>query len=222
MLLLALFGLCGAHFAIDVSSDVGPDSLRCIKDMGYPRIIIRAYRNDNTVDSACPHTIYNARTAGMAVTDIYMFPCPHCSSPEDQVSSMLRYLLSYNISFTGQGIQLSHLWLDIEDTANHDYWGSDSRSNADWMSELYSAASNAIGAEKVGIYSSIYMWETIFADSSFDCCSHAKLWYADYDGGPSFSDFRPFAGWRTPFGKQFSGTGGLCTASVDKSYFRTE
>lgn len=222
MLVLTLFfALCVAHYGVDVSADVNVDSLTCIKNKGYVRTIVRAYRSDDSTDPAAPHTVYNARDAGISVIDVYMFPCPHCSSAQDQVSSMLQYLLSYNISFTGQGIQLGQLWLDIEDTDNHDYWGSDSRNNAGWMSELYSAAVSAIGADKVGIYANIHMWQIIFADTSFNCCSNAKLWYPAYGLGPSFSDFQPFAGWSEAFGKQYSGSGNVCGVSVDESYFKT-
>jgi hypothetical protein len=221
LLLPLLFAICFAHYGIDVSEDVNIESLKCILNNGYRRTIVRAYRSDNSVDSAAPHTIYNALDAGMSLIDIYLFPCPHCSAASDQVSAMLSYLASYNISFSGSGIQLNQLWLDIEDTSNHDYWGSDSQSNAGWMSDLYSAAVSAVGSDRVGVYSNINNWNTIFADSSFNCCSNAKLWYPAYGLGPSFSDFQAFAGWTTPFGKQYSGSGNVCGVSVDESYFNT-
>jgi len=74
--------------------------------------------------------------------------------------------------------------------------------------------------KKVGIYASRYMWGSIFG--SYDFCPQAAvgvpLWYAHYDDKPSFSDFVPFAGWKTPMIKQYKGTSSLCGASVDRNW----
>lgn len=48
--------------------------------------------------------------------------------------------------------------------------------------------------------------------------SDFPLWYAHYDGIPSFSDFKPFGGWTKPTIKQYKGTSSLCGASVDLNY----
>lgn len=64
------------------------------------------------------------------------------------------------------------------------------------------------------------MWGSIY--KSYDACPQASvnvpLWYSHYDGIPSFSDFIPFAGWKTPAIKQYQGTSSLCGASVDRSW----
>lgn len=203
-----------AEYAVDVSADTLPGAWSCLAEDGFTRAIIRAYRSDGSVDTAAPHTIYNAQDGGIAPEkiDIYVFPCPHCSDPGDQIQSTIDYLQGYSANF-------SMMWLDIEDTSNHDYWGTDVESNKNWMTQLYVAAVTALGRDRVGIYSSQDMWPLIFSDSSFDCCSSAALWYAHYDGGISFGDFQSFGGWQTPAGKQYEGSVNRCGAGVDLSYF---
>ncbi len=44
------------------------------------------------------------------------------------------------------------------------------------------------------------------------------LWYAHYDGNPSFSDFAPFAGWNNPSIKQYNGDVTICGADVDENW----
>lgn len=44
-----------------------------------------------------------------------------------------------------------------------------------------------------GTYASEYMWGNIMGSCTVGG-DHA-LWYAHYDGNPSFSDFSPFGGW---------------------------
>jgi len=70
------------------------------------------------------------------------------------------------------------------------------------------------------IYASKYMWQTIFG--SFGACpsvASQQLWYAHYDGVPSFSDFAPFGGWTKPAIKQYQGDTTLCGAGVDKNFY---
>ena len=60
-----------------------------------------------------------------------------------------------------QGKWSGRIWLDIEDTASHSYWGSDTSANRQWATELLVAAVNAVGHDKVGIYASRYMWSLV-------------------------------------------------------------
>lgn len=63
------------------------------------------------------------------------------------------------------------------------------------------------------------MWQNIMG--SFTACTNLggyPLWYAHYDGKPSFEDFTAFGGWKSPHAKQFQGSTTLCGAGVDKNY----
>lgn len=73
-----------------------------------------------------------------------------------------------------------------------------------------------ISLQLLGVYSSLVQWQSIFGDLRFSYrSSELPLWYAHYDGRPSFSDFKPFAGWEKPHAKQYSDSGNKCSASYD-------
>jgi len=44
------------------------------------------------------------------------------------------------------------------------------------------------------------------------------LWYAHYDGNPSFSDFSPFGGWNHPNMKQYNGGATVCGVGIDQDW----
>ena len=75
---------------------------------------------------------------------------------------------------------------------------------------------NALGI-KWGIYTSASQWGPITGNTAE--FGAPALWYAHYDGSPSFSDFRPFGGWSHPSIKQWAGTTSLCGAGVDKNFY---
>lgn len=183
------------------------------RNNGYDTIIIRCYRSSGSVDPVCPHTIYNAVGAGFPTShiDVYMFPCPKCGNPRGQVQSMVNYIKSYNANYT-------RIWLDVEDTNAHTYWGTNTGNNRNFMTQLLIGAVDAVGHNRVGVYSSYYNWERIFGSASWDCCHSYPLWYAHYDNSQSFSDFRHFGGWTTPYLKQYAGDVSLCGLGVDKSW----
>ena len=64
------------------------------------------------------------------------------------------------------------------------------------------------------------MWESIMGTAgSCTGLGGVSLWYAHYDGNPSFSDFRAFGGWSKPNIKQYVGDTSLCGAGVDLSFY---
>lgn len=112
------------------------------------------------------------------------------------------------------------VWLDVEDTDSHQYWGTDTGVSQNFINALVQAATNAVGASRVGIYSSANNWNLIFQDTSYDCCSSLPIWFARYDNNPDpNSGFIPFGGWSTPTAKQFAGDSTVCGADVDLSTF---
>lgn len=74
----------------------------------------------------------------------------------------------------------------------------------------------------VGIYSSLYMWESIFGNRN-NCpyFTNLPLWYAHYDYDPSFSDYSiyQFGGWTKPAIKQYVGDTTACGAGVDLNFY---
>jgi hypothetical protein len=69
-------------------------------------------------------------------------------------------------------------------------WSSDTSANVQFFEGLINEASSQ--GLSVGIYTSYSQWQPIMGDYSGG--SSYPLWYAHYDGNPSFSDFSPFNG----------------------------
>lgn len=111
------------------------------------------------------------------------------------------------------------MWLDIEDTNTHTYWGLNRAASKNFLIGLLDESVRRLGHNRVGIYSSYYMWELIFGDASWSCCNAYPLWYANYDGARSFADFRGFGGWASPSRKQYAGDATVCSSDVDLNWW---
>ena len=71
-----------------------------------------------------------------------------------------------------------------------------------------------------GIYTSASGWVPIVGSSwSYPASKGLPLWYAHYDGKPSFSDFKAFGGWAKPSMKQYIGDHTSCGVGLDYNYF---
>ena len=108
----------------------------------------------------------------------------------------------------------SMTWLDIEGAQ---YWMGDYATNQAFMTQLVSAARETFPL--LGVYSSYYEWTSLFGDVNYSPAADLPLWYADYDGVPSFADFKPFGGWHAPHVKQFKGDIETCGQNVDLDWY---
>jgi GH25 family lysozyme M1 (1,4-beta-N-acetylmuramidase) len=136
--------------------------------------------------------------------DLYIFPNPN-SDPATQVKNTINAM---------QGaLGGNMIWFDIEAPSA---WNSDCSANVAWLQKAISTAIS-VHSGGIGIYSSASQWGPIMC-SSTDFSSY-PLWYAHYDGNPSFSDFSPFGGWNSPAIKQYQGTTSICGTSIDKDYY---
>eukprot|EP01089_Gocevia_fonbrunei_P014493 TRINITY_DN3983_c0_g1_i7.p1 TRINITY_DN3983_c0_g1~~TRINITY_DN3983_c0_g1_i7.p1 ORF type:complete len:216 (-),score=55.47 TRINITY_DN3983_c0_g1_i7:314-961(-) len=193
-----------ATYGVDVSQRTSRSSFECLKGRGIDFAVVRAFESIGRPDPNAPGTVADAWAAGLAHVDVYMFPCPTCGNPAGQVNSLMNFLHSNSVRY-------GMIWLDIE---GPQYWMGQA-ANREFFSGLLSSL-HGHGAH-VGIYSSASQWEPIFGN--WDGASSYPLWYAHYDGEVSFSDFSPFAGWRTPSIKQYQGTTSLCSAGVDMDWY---
>jgi hypothetical protein len=178
--------------------------------------------------AAIAHCMAEANKAGMQAS-IYSFWCPNCGGntpAHDKMAEHVHWLKSQNIKF-------DRIWLDIEtcdgtgphtcplplllSTSSVSFlthllcgvvctcvsragcWGSHEE-NAQFISDLISGAKSA-GAE-VGIYTNENEWVAVV--NGVKDFPDLPLWYAHYDGRPSFDDWRPFAGWEKPHMKQYN------------------
>jgi len=142
----------------------------------------------------------------MAHVDVYMFPCFSCGNPAGQVTSAINNLNSYQAKF-------GMLWFDIEGPGT--YWGSNQAANANFFAAM-AAQAKAMGIN-FGVYTSASQWIPIMG--GYTGGSAYPLWYAHYDGNPSFSDFAPFGGWSQPNIKQYQGSTNICGCGVDYNWY---
>lgn len=220
LLVLSVFvslGWATGFYAVDFIDAATVDDLKCARNQNnISKVIIRAFRSTGQPDPLVVKSIYNAAAAGFqtSMIDVYLFPCPRCThGAGDQVSAMMSNLRQSKANFT-------KIWLDVEDTSNLIYWNKDTGKNRAFMTDLWKASVTAVGEGNVGIYSTYYMWQEIFADPKWVLVPQmVPVWYARYSGGPSFGNYMPFGGWDTPVGKQYEGDKTMCGFGVDLSYF---
>ncbi|EFA75204.1 glycoside hydrolase family 25 protein [Heterostelium album PN500] len=203
---IALFQVSNAAIGVDISSGSDIPAFQCLKNNGYTFAIIRCYMSTGATDPNCPHSIYNARDGGMEYVDAYIFPCFSCGNGAGQVVDTVNYLKSYNADF-------GMVWFDIEGPGT--YWSDNQGENQAFFNSMLEGASQA--GVKVGIYTSYSQWEPIMGN--WDGGAKYPLWYAHYDGNPSFSDFSPFGGWSSPAIKQYNGDLTVCGLGVDQNYY---
>lgn len=194
---------------VDVSQLFSTGTYQCMHNNGYIFAIIRGYCSYGGVDHNVVQGLQNARSAGM-ITDVYMFPC-RGKSGTAQVDEMMNAI---------PGSLYGMIWIDVETNPSPgcSWSGHDAASNCNFVMEIVGRIKSH--GKVPAIYGSAYMWQTIFG-SRGGCTQAAsqQLWYAHYDGSPSFSDFSSFGGWSKPAIKQYVGDTTLCGAGVDKNYY---
>jgi len=109
---------------------------------------------------------------------------------------------------------INTLWLDVEGAGT--YWSSSTANNQAFFQGLVQGA-QAAGVSSLGVYTSASQWNPIMG-STYTGGSKMPLWYAHYDGNPSFSDFSAFGGWTQPFMKQYNGNQQICGKGVDNDF----
>ena len=208
--LAALFATAFATKGVDYSTAQTVATHQCWKNNGVSFAIPRAYYSYGAFDPNGATNVAHAREAGIPYVDIYMFPC-RGKSAASQVSDLVSKMGNANYGM---------IWLDIETNPSTGCsWTQGSGpSNCQYVTDLVNAVKSH--GKTAGIYSSYYMWESIMG-SAAACTSQSgtSLWYAHYDGSPSFSDFRSFGGWTKPSIKQYVGDTTLCGAGVDLSFY---
>eukprot|EP00047_Mylnosiga_fluctuans_P014056 m.35031 g.35031 ORF g.35031 m.35031 type:complete len:233 (+) comp5289_c0_seq1:940-1638(+) len=198
---------------VDLSQATSQSSFSCLKGSGYSFAVARCYESVGQPDPNCPDSVKNAWNGGMAHVDVYLFPDPKRGDAAAQMSSMINFLASHGIHSRGAPPNsFGMVWLDIEGPG---YWTSSQATNRAFFEGLVNQG-HALGVV-VGVYTSESQWSPIMGDYSGG--SALPLWYAHYDGSPSFSDFRAFGGWTHPAIKQFQGTTSKCGAGIDLNWY---
>jgi len=191
-------------FGVDVSSWVGESTWACMKGKGYSFAIVREFQETCNVDPNGVHSVANAWAGGMAHVDVYLFPSYGCG-----ISAATQ--MDRTIDSMGS-IPFGTVWIDIESGGQ----GSAANNHA-WLMAALAQGVKRIGAKRMGVYSSRYEWGLVMGGYSGP--TEYPIWYANYDGVPSFANFPSFAGWTRPAMKQFAGSSGMCSASVDLNWY---
>uniref|UniRef100_A0A6B2LIR1 Lysozyme n=1 Tax=Arcella intermedia TaxID=1963864 RepID=A0A6B2LIR1_9EUKA len=202
MLLFVLWAFVSACFAVtgvDVSQAVSESAWKCLHG-SKSFAVVRGYQSVGRVDPNAEANVRNAKAAGIPYVDVYLFPCVHCGDPAGQVRAL-------HASVSGYGM----MWLDIEILS----WGSEAN-NRVFISEMIKEG-KALGI-KLGIYTNENNWSNIVG-VNWAGAADLPLWYAHYDGNPSFSDFKPFGGWTKPSIKQYHGSATECGVGVDLNWY---
>lgn len=197
-----------SELGLDLYPATSVSTFQCMLNAGYTYVIPRGYRSSGQVDSNVCTNLKNAQSAGIQKRDVYIFPCPTCSSAQSQLQALVNYINSNcKSAFNGR------IWLDIEGSQ---YWLGSSSSNKSWYQNLVDAC-KTLGVT-CGVYTNKTQWSDIFSSTSYSYGSDLPLWYAHYDNSQSFSDFSSFGGWTQPHAKQYAGDVTVCSTDVDKNY----
>lgn len=210
----------GWDLAASSSTTPTQSNYNCLVTSGFSSAIFRAYHSYGAPDTTAPYALALARAAGATYTDVYMFPCALCSATQSATSQFTATVS--NLGSATYGI----IWFDIEEDLDGQYWYNYTAlgtaaytKNKAFYTELLTACASA--GKKCGVYSNYNNWVMIFGDRTFQAAGGASLpmWFADYDGIPTFYHYKPFGGWWTPVMKQISGTGSACSITEDQSWY---
>jgi len=155
-------------------------------------------------DSHIRTCVDDAHKAGFDIVDVYAFLCPRCSGNNPPASAIDKIIDNL------KDVKYNVLWLDVEQCSG--CWDSDA-ANRDFISKAAKAAEAK--KVKVGIYSSTGEWASTVG--SWTELRNLPLWYAHYDGRPSFDDWpaMKFGGWDKPTMKQYGDSGPCASVDVD-------
>eukprot|EP01129_Flabellula_baltica_P017318 TRINITY_DN9566_c0_g1_i1.p1 TRINITY_DN9566_c0_g1~~TRINITY_DN9566_c0_g1_i1.p1 ORF type:complete len:220 (-),score=52.09 TRINITY_DN9566_c0_g1_i1:17-655(-) len=200
---LLLVQLGESTYGVDVSQLVSQSQFECLRGRGFNFAIPRGYQSGGRVDPNVVANIRNAKAAGMAHVDVYLFPCVKCGNPEGQVRALMDHI---------RGEPYGMVWLDVERYA----WTSSLTTNRNFITAM---ANEVIrNGKAVGIYTNYYNWQEIVGLGWTGVSQH-PLWYAHYDGVPNYNDFRSFGGWSKPSIKQYVGDASECGVGIDKNWY---
>ena len=205
----ALVGIVSATDGGDVGNLYSTATYQCAKKNGWNFVIVRSYRSYGGIDVNAPANLANAKAAGIPYRDVYHFPCYGKVSASKQMTD----------SYNGVKGMFGMMWLDMESNPSPGCgFSANYANNCQFLKDLI-ATGNKLGI-KMGIYSSAYMWSSLFGSScTAGAAAGLPIWYAHYDGKRTFSDFKPFGGWTKPAIKQYADHVGMCGLNADANWY---
>jgi len=212
LLLVSMIAACAfATMGVDFSSFQGSPSqsvFNCFKQNGKNFLINQIWSGGYGINANFVANWQKAKAAGIQYIDAYAYICNNCAgnTPANICGKIKSTLPS---GFDGM------VWIDLENCSG--CWVG---SYADRMNFAQSVANQChANGLKLGIYSGMGAWESVFGSAGYDGGSlkNYPLWYSHYDGVTSFSDWANirFGGFSNPAIKQYVGDTTLCGLDVD-------
>eukprot|EP00041_Stephanoeca_diplocostata_P034998 m.1216549 g.1216549 ORF g.1216549 m.1216549 type:complete len:270 (+) comp24614_c0_seq4:154-963(+) len=203
-------GTFGVDMSVGISKTITEAKWSCMHTTGnYQFAIVEGWQGGYGQNTGLASAVKDAWNAGFKDVDVYAFMCPNCHNSAASATQLVNYLKSNNVRF-------GMIWLDVEQCSG--CWSTNLAANCEFVKSLASEYLR-LGV-KIGVYSSEGEWPQTVGASCTGLNAH-PLWYAHYDGVPSFSDgLYRFGGWTKPAIKQFADSAGnSCGISVDRSWY---
>ncbi len=202
MRIVALFSLllpflaCAAGLkAADLYTQVDDDCLAQMKANGVSTVIVRCYNSIGMVDSKCQDSI-NAIVESGLKAEVYIYPCPSCNNPEQQAIDTVKAVGSRAVA---------RYWIIVEN-----YQWKDQAYNQAFLQKMLTQMKTL--GKTVGIFTSKSVWESVVGVAWIDMGAY-PLWHKLHDGNAQCVPFKPFAGWKAPFMKQYT-VSDICNGSA--------
>lgn len=192
----------------DISQYYSSGTFSCCVSNGWDFVIVRSYCSYGGTDPNVVATLGQAVAGGITYHDVYHFPCYGGVGAAAQVQA------DYN-NVAGK---FGMMWFDIETNPSPGCsWSSNTADNCNFLGQMISEG-QALGIH-MGIYSSVYEWGQVMGGCTVGADNGIPLWYANWDGSQSFSDFSSFGGWTSANIKQYADSVGICGINADADWY---
>ena len=192
---------------------ISVDTFKCMLNQGITFVIIEIFNGGYGIGKNAIQSAKNAWAAGMQGVGFYAFMCPNCGGnvpASKPIETIKEHLGGYS--------DWVRFWIDVEPC--DDCWNADQNVNLDYVSDLATAAVNAFGSNKVGLYTSAYCWNAVVGTGRRAHINDLPLWYAHWDGKTDMTDTWAynFGGWTKGYLKQYTGGTTVCGLYLDNNY----
>lgn len=192
------------HKGFDVVGPLSAYAFQCLAADGYTFVVVRADKNDGTLDPNTIPTLQKAKSAGFQ-TDIYLSICPR---PD------VRFQIFGLVGSIPKTLYSTVWFKIIANTAQCD-WTAYTNKTANcqyWKPLLGNISASGVG---VGLFTTKTVWNNVVGSdcSIVDVVQPVVLvWYANYisanvlDSTQSTADYPVFGGITVPYQKQIVGS----------------
>jgi len=198
LITLALVAQCKIGTLIPPPDKITEDNAKCLIGAKHTFINIRGSQVSGKADPAVVSNAAAAKSAGFTDVDLIFAPCLPCAASE-QTTEFINAVKT---------IAYARIWVVIDVPG----WREFKAFNQAYLEELIGLLQKT--GKKVGMLTSKFSWEDNFG-ASYSGASKLDLMYENLNKDPSFGDFKPFGGWKTPFAKHYESGASVCTFKME-------